>query len=65
MTFWRAAGLNYVNYSNIAEKVVRKALKTELQADVTKRELDQICKMGKWQTSWKETDADSIRWKTS
>jgi len=48
MTFWRAAGLNYVNYSNIAAKVVRKALKPELQADAAKRELVSV-KFVKWE----------------
>ena len=27
MSFWRAAGLTYVNYSSIAAKVTRQALK--------------------------------------
>jgi len=37
MTFWRAAGLNYINYSSIAARVVRKALKPEFRAEATKR----------------------------
>jgi len=37
MTFWRAAGLNYINYSSIAARVVRKALKPELRVDAIKR----------------------------
>jgi len=48
MTFWRAAGLNYVNYSNIAAKVVRKALKPELQADAAKRDIVSV-KFMKWE----------------
>jgi len=48
MTFWRAAGLNYVNYSNIAARVVRKALKPELQNDAAKREIVSI-KFMKWE----------------
>ena len=28
MSFWRAAGLTYINYSSIAAKVTRQALKT-------------------------------------
>ena len=39
---------SYVNYSNIAAKVVRKALKPELQADAAKRELVSI-KFVKWE----------------
>jgi hypothetical protein len=31
MSFWRAAGLNYVQYSNIAARCVRAALKKDLQ----------------------------------
>jgi hypothetical protein len=31
MSFWRAAGLNYVQYSNIAARAVRAALKKDLQ----------------------------------
>jgi len=31
MSFWRAAGLNYIQYSNIAARCVRQALKKELQ----------------------------------
>nr|CAD7454508.1 unnamed protein product [Timema tahoe] len=38
MSAWRAAGLNYVNYSNIAARLLRKALKPELRADAAKRE---------------------------
>ena len=37
-----------MNYSNIAAKVVRKALKPELQADAAKRELVSI-KFVKWE----------------
>ena len=38
MSAWRAAGLNYIQYSNIAARVVRQALKKEFQADAAKRE---------------------------
>ncbi|XP_050524194.1 protein stunted-like isoform X1 [Daktulosphaira vitifoliae] len=38
MSYWRAAGLNYVNYSNIAAKVVRRVLKSDLQASACKRD---------------------------
>ncbi|XP_050423078.1 protein stunted-like isoform X1 [Adelges cooleyi] len=38
MSYWRAAGLNYVNYSNIAAKVVRRVLKSDLQASASKRD---------------------------
>nr|CAD7393068.1 unnamed protein product [Timema cristinae] len=38
MSAWRAAGLNYVNYSNIAARLLRKALKPEFRADAAKRE---------------------------
>ncbi|XP_022190752.1 protein stunted isoform X2 [Nilaparvata lugens] len=38
MSAWRAAGLNYIQYSNIAARVVRQALKSEFKADAAKRE---------------------------
>ncbi|XP_025407721.1 protein stunted-like isoform X2 [Sipha flava] len=38
MSYWRAAGLNYVNYSNIAAKIVRRVLKPELQSNASKRD---------------------------
>ncbi|CAH0407829.1 unnamed protein product [Chilo suppressalis] len=38
MTAWRQAGLNYINYSNIAAKVLRRALKPELRTEALKRD---------------------------
>merc|ERR1712029_1338351 len=46
--FWRAAGLNYVQYSNIAAKVVRRCLKPEFKADAGKREITSI-NFAKWE----------------
>ncbi|ODN04680.1 ATP synthase subunit epsilon, mitochondrial [Orchesella cincta] len=37
MTFWRVAGLNYIQYSTIAARVVRKALKPEFRVEAAKR----------------------------
>ncbi|XP_037921702.1 protein stunted isoform X2 [Hermetia illucens] len=37
MSAWRAAGLTYVNYSNIAARVVRQALKADLRAEAARR----------------------------
>ncbi|XP_004521016.1 protein stunted [Ceratitis capitata] len=34
---WRAAGLTYIQYSNICARVVREALKSNLKADAAKR----------------------------
>ncbi|EDW75278.1 uncharacterized protein Dwil_GK19782, isoform A [Drosophila willistoni] len=34
---WRAAGITYIQYSNIAARVLREALRTELRADAAKR----------------------------
>ena len=48
MTYWRAAGLNYVRYSNIAAQCVRNALKGNLKADSMKREITSI-KFQKWE----------------
>nr|ACO12892.1 ATP synthase subunit epsilon, mitochondrial [Lepeophtheirus salmonis]ADD38499.1 ATP synthase subunit epsilon, mitochondrial [Lepeophtheirus salmonis] len=49
MNFWRAAGLNYIQYSNVAARVVRKALKPQLQVDARKREVVSI-KFTKWES---------------
>ncbi|XP_063621299.1 protein stunted isoform X2 [Cydia splendana] len=42
MSAWRAAGLNYINYSNIAAKVLRRALKPEFRAEAFKRDESHI-----------------------
>uniref|UniRef100_A0A182QDU6 ATP synthase subunit epsilon, mitochondrial n=1 Tax=Anopheles farauti TaxID=69004 RepID=A0A182QDU6_9DIPT len=47
MVTWRAAGLNYINYSNIAARLLRKALKPELRLQATRRE-DSHIKLTKW-----------------
>merc|ERR1712088_235937 len=47
MTFWRQAGLNYIQYSQIAARVVRKSLKPEPKALADKRG-DGGIKMKKW-----------------
>uniref|UniRef100_A0A0V0G4V5 Putative atp synthase subunit epsilon mitochondrial isoform x1 n=1 Tax=Triatoma dimidiata TaxID=72491 RepID=A0A0V0G4V5_TRIDM len=47
MSSWRAAGLNYIRYSNIAAKVVRQALKPDLRAEAAKRE-DSHVKFTPW-----------------
>merc|ERR1712223_2184715 len=47
--FWRAAGLNYIQYSNVAAKVVRRCLKGDaLKTDAAKREVTSI-KFAKWE----------------
>ncbi|XP_065226501.1 protein stunted-like isoform X1 [Planococcus citri] len=38
MTFWRQAGLNYIQYSNIVSKVIRRSLKEEFKLDSLKRD---------------------------
>ncbi|XP_014290245.1 protein stunted isoform X2 [Halyomorpha halys] len=38
MSSWRAAGLNYIQYSNIAAKVLRQSLKSNLKTEALKRE---------------------------
>jgi len=38
MTFWRQAGLNYIQYSGIAAKLTRRALKPALRTEALKRE---------------------------
>ncbi|THK33268.1 protein stunted isoform X1 [Diachasma alloeum] len=49
MSAWRQAGLNYINYSQIAAKLVRQALKAEFRAAAAKREESSV----KF-TSWKD-----------
>ncbi|XP_012152711.1 protein stunted isoform X3 [Megachile rotundata] len=38
MSAWRQAGLNYINYSQIAARLVRQALKPELRTEALKRD---------------------------
>ncbi|XP_076654953.1 protein stunted isoform X2 [Halictus rubicundus] len=38
MSAWRQAGLNYINYSQIAAKLVRQALKADVRAEAMKRD---------------------------
>ncbi|KAL1456927.1 hypothetical protein WDU94_001613 [Cyamophila willieti] len=47
MSYWRAAGLNYVQYSNIAARTLRKALKSEFKVDAAKRE-ESLIKIHPW-----------------
>ncbi|XP_017778016.1 PREDICTED: ATP synthase subunit epsilon, mitochondrial isoform X2 [Nicrophorus vespilloides] len=42
MTAWRAAGLNYINYSTIAARLLRQALKPDFKVEAMKREASQI-----------------------
>jgi F-type H+-transporting ATPase subunit epsilon len=48
MTFWRAAGLNYVRYSQLAAEVTRKCLKTTAAKESEKRTGGTL-KMVKWE----------------
>ncbi|XP_055684790.1 protein stunted-like isoform X1 [Lutzomyia longipalpis] len=47
MTAWRQAGLTYINYSNIAARTLRRALKADLRADAAKRDETHI-KFNPW-----------------
>ncbi|KYN41915.1 ATP synthase subunit epsilon, mitochondrial [Trachymyrmex septentrionalis] len=38
MSAWRQAGLNYINYSQIAARLVRQALKADLRVEAAKRD---------------------------
>ncbi|XP_028160467.1 protein stunted-like [Ostrinia furnacalis] len=42
MSTWRMVGLNYVNYSNIAARVLRKSLKANLRDEAGKRDISAI-----------------------
>ncbi|KAJ8981446.1 hypothetical protein NQ317_000121 [Molorchus minor] len=48
MTAWRQAGLNYINYSTIAARLLRQALKPEARAEAAKRAEVHI-KVTKWE----------------
>jgi len=48
MSAWRAAGLNYIQFSNIAARCVRAALKKDLAADAEKRAMVNI-KFQRWE----------------
>ncbi|KAJ6638104.1 Protein stunted [Pseudolycoriella hygida] len=47
MSKWRELGLTYINYSNVAARVLRGALKPDLQADAAKRAGSNV-KFTKW-----------------
>jgi len=47
MSFWRQAGLNYIQYSSISARLTRKALKPQFKADALKRE-DVNAKVTQW-----------------
>ncbi|KAJ2354311.1 hypothetical protein IWW50_005822 [Coemansia erecta] len=49
MTFaWRAAGMNYLQYSSVAARALRRVAKPEFRADIAKREGMNI-KVAKWE----------------
>ena len=48
MTFWRAAGLTYINYSSVAAACVRRALKAGVDPLAEKRAITSI-KFQNWQ----------------
>lgn len=48
MFYWRQAGLNYVQFSNIAAKVVRRSLQDAAKKDAIKRE-EAVARINKWQ----------------
>lgn len=47
MSKWRELGLTYVHYSNVAARVLRSSLRSELRADAAKRANANI-KFTKW-----------------
>ncbi|KAB0796880.1 hypothetical protein PPYR_10941 [Photinus pyralis] len=42
MSAWRAAGLNYINYSSIAARILRRALKADVKAEAGKRDVSNL-----------------------
>ncbi|XP_012258287.1 protein stunted-like isoform X1 [Athalia rosae] len=55
MSAWRQAGLNYINYSQIAAKLVRQALKPQFKADALKRDTSAV-KFTQWKDGKAITD---------
>ncbi|XP_053602756.1 protein stunted isoform X1 [Plodia interpunctella] len=42
MSAWRQVGLTYINYSNIAAKVLRRSLKQELRNEALRRDSSHV-----------------------
>ncbi|XP_016996184.1 protein stunted isoform X1 [Drosophila takahashii] len=42
MTAWRAAGITYIQYSNIAARILRESLKAPLRTDAAKRDASHV-----------------------
>ncbi|KAI8319503.1 hypothetical protein GQ54DRAFT_265218 [Martensiomyces pterosporus] len=53
---WRAAGINYLQYSNIAARALRRVAKAELQTEIAKREGVNI-RYAKWENGKANTAA--------
>lgn len=47
MTFWREAGLTYLQYSKIASRLLREAIKKDKRSDFTLREASFIKRIEK------------------
>ncbi|XP_046819061.1 protein stunted-like isoform X2 [Vespa velutina] len=47
MSAWRQAGLNYINYSQIAARLVRQALKSDVRTEAQKRDESSV-KFTQW-----------------
>lgn len=47
MSAWRQVGLNYINYSTIAAKMLRQSLKAEFKIDAERRGTSMI-RFTKW-----------------
>lgn len=47
MSKWRDLGLTYINYSNIAARLLRASLKPDLQVEAAKRAESHV-KFAKW-----------------
>ncbi|XP_058056001.1 protein stunted-like [Anopheles bellator] len=57
MANWRAAGLNYINYSNITAQLLRRALKPEYRTEALRRNESSI-KITKWKDGKPEPPMD-------
>ncbi|XP_074615876.1 ATP synthase F(1) complex subunit epsilon, mitochondrial-like [Acropora palmata] len=59
VSYWRQAGLSYLNFSTICARLVRRCLKPELRVEALKRE-ESLMKTVKWEGGKQVSEAKSI-----
>ena len=60
MSYWRQAGLNYLQYSRIAAQTLRKCLKPEFQTELMMKKESEL-KLTKWEGGKITTDVSKIK----